>query len=41
MFRKTETDVKLDDRWRHELSVEDLRTFEQTAGKLNRRYGYD
>jgi hypothetical protein len=34
------SDIKLDERWREELSVPMLRFFERRAGKLNRQLGY-
>lgn len=34
------SDVRLDERWRHELSAEDLRTFSDHGTTLNRRLGY-
>lgn len=33
-------DVKLDDRWRRELSANDLKQFDRIGGWLNRRMGY-
>lgn len=33
--------LRQDERWRSELSEEDLETFERIAGDLNRRFGYD
>jgi hypothetical protein len=33
-------EVKLDERWRTTLSADELRTFDEVAGDLNRRYGY-
>ena len=35
------SDIKLDERWRKELSAPMLRFFERRAGKLNRQLGYD
>ena len=35
------TDITLDERWKTALTQEDLRVFEQTAGALNRSYGYN
>lgn len=32
--------VRLDEKWKHELSARDLRTFERVAGALNRQIGY-
>ncbi len=32
--------LRLDERWRDELSLRDLSIFEYTAGSLNRRFGY-
>jgi len=34
------SEIRLDERWREHLSIEDLRAFESVAGKLNRKYGY-
>lgn len=36
----TTSAIKLDERWRTNLSAEDLATFDRVAGDLNRRYGY-
>lgn len=33
-------DIKLDERWRRELSKQDLDFFERGAGEMNRRFGY-
>lgn len=33
-------EIRLDERWRTELSSEDLQTFEAIAGDLNHKYGY-
>lgn len=33
-------EIRLDDRWKSNLTEHDLRTFEHVAGDLNRRYGY-
>lgn len=35
------SDIRLDERWRTHLSVENLQTFEHLAGPLNRQYGYE
>ena len=37
---RTET-IRVDERWRGHLSPEDLQSFDQEAGKLNRHYGYE
>ena len=39
-FRKTEARITLDERWRRQLSAEDLATFERMAGYWNRQLGY-
>lgn len=39
-FRYDESTVALDEKWRRELSAEDLKLFEEIAGDLNRRLGY-
>jgi hypothetical protein len=39
-FRRGESAIKLDDRWRREMSAGDLATFERMAGAVNRRLGY-
>lgn len=36
----TTSTIRLDERWKTALSTEDLATFDQIAGPLNRRYGY-
>lgn len=33
-------DIKLDEKWKRELSAEQLREFERLGGRVNRRYGY-
>jgi hypothetical protein len=33
--------IRLDDRWRTQLSREDVEVFERSAGRLNRKYGYE
>jgi hypothetical protein len=40
-FRKGETKIRLDDRWREQLSAENLRVFARIAGRWNRKLGYD
>jgi hypothetical protein len=40
MRLKSGSDIRLDERWRKELSQEDLATFDEVAGDLNRQYGY-
>lgn len=39
-WKKNENEIILDDRWRSELTLRDLKTFESIAGSLNRRLGY-
>ncbi|WP_419662618.1 putative sulfotransferase domain protein [Desulfosarcina variabilis str. Montpellier] len=39
-FRRGETDIKLDERWKQELGPEDLDTFNGIAGRLNRSFRY-
>ncbi len=34
------SEIRLDDRWRQALGVEDLKVFNQVAGRLNGHYGY-
>ncbi|GJM24571.1 MAG: sulfotransferase [Phycisphaerae bacterium] len=34
------SEIRLDERWREQLSDDDLSTFERVAGDANRRYGY-
>jgi len=34
------SEVRLDERWRNVLTKEELRIFDRTAGRLNRKYGY-
>jgi hypothetical protein len=36
----TTSRVRLDERWRTELTEQDLRAFDDVAGGMNRRYGY-
>lgn len=37
---ESEAAIKLDERWRDQLSAKDLADFEKVAGWLNRKYGY-
>ena len=39
-FRRGETKIVLDEKWKDELTTEQLGTFEAIGGKLNRRLGY-
>lgn len=39
-FRYGETTIRLDERWREELSADDLKVFERIGGRWNRRLGY-
>jgi len=39
-FRKDEREIRLDDRWRAELTPDDLREFDRAAGRMNHRFGY-
>jgi len=39
-FRQQEAQIHLDERWRRELSNEDLKEFERVAGRLNRKLGF-
>jgi len=39
-WRRDETEIVLDEKWRRELNTDDLATFEETAGKINNRIGY-
>lgn len=41
MRLKSGSDIRLDERWKTALSKEDLAVFEQVAGDLNRKYGYE
>lgn len=41
MRLKSGSDIRVDERWRTKLSKEDLATFEQVAGDMNRKYGYE
>ena len=36
----TTSQISLDERWREKLTDHDLKIFESTAGKMNRKYGY-
>ena len=33
-------EIRLDEKWKSALTERDLEIFEQTAGRLNRSYGY-
>jgi hypothetical protein len=37
----TTSEIRLDERWKSHLSKEDLQTFDEVAGDLNRKYGYN
>ena len=39
-FRRTEVHIKLDERWRRDLSPDQLRVFDRFGGRTNRRLGY-
>jgi len=39
-FRKDECEIRLDQRWKQELTPEQLRIFQAVAGRTNRRLGY-
>lgn len=41
MRLKSGSEIRLDERWRSGLSKEDLEIFEEVAGELNRKYGYE
>ena len=40
MRLSSDSKIRLDERWRTGLSKEDLETFEEVAGEMNRKYGY-
>src|SRR6185437_2355543 len=40
MRLKSGSDIRVDERWRTKLTKEDLATFEEIAGDLNKKYGY-
>jgi hypothetical protein len=40
MRLKSTSEIRVDERWRKQLSQEDLDVFEAAAGDLNRKYGY-
>lgn len=40
MRLKTTSEIRLDERWRTELSGEDLAAFDMEGGKMNREFGY-
>ncbi len=41
MRLKTTGEVRLDERWKTELTAEQLACFERVAGDMNRKYGYE
>ena len=41
MRLKSSGEIRLDEKWRTDLTSEDFSAFERVAGRLNRRYGYD
>ena len=40
MRLKSSSEIRLDERWRTALSQDDLAVFEEIAGAMNRKYGY-
>ncbi|MDH5229690.1 MAG: sulfotransferase [Gammaproteobacteria bacterium] len=40
-YRRNETEIKYNDNWKSSITEEELRIFEQYAGKINRSLGYD
>lgn len=40
MRLKSTSEIRLDERWKKELTAEDLEVFQSEAGALNRQYGY-
>jgi hypothetical protein len=40
LFRRAETEIVKDERWRDELDQDTLDTFDTLCGSMNRRYGY-
>lgn len=40
LFRRAETDIVKDERWKDELDQNTLKTFDRLCGSMNRRYGY-
>jgi hypothetical protein len=41
MRLKSGSEIRLDERWRTSLSKENLAIFEEVAGEMNRKYGYE
>jgi hypothetical protein len=41
MRLKSGSDIRLDERWRTTLTKEDLATFHEVAGGMNKKYGYE
>lgn len=41
MRLRNDCEIRLDEKWRHEMDAEDLLEFEHVAGNLNRAYGYE
>jgi hypothetical protein len=41
MRTQTTAEIRLDERWRDQLTPADLRAFDAIAGRMNRRYGYE
>jgi hypothetical protein len=39
-FRQEESKIRLDERWREQLTKKDLDIFDSVAGQMNRRFGY-
>lgn len=39
-FRRLDDNIRLDEKWRKELAVDDLKTFERLGQKLNQQLGY-
>lgn len=40
-FRKQENDIKLDEKWKEEITQKEAAIFETIAGKMNRSFGYN
>ena len=39
-FRREENEIRIDEKWKNEITAEESVIFEDIAGKMNRSFGY-
>ncbi len=39
-FRTNEQEIRLDEKWKNEITADEARIFEKIAGRMNRAFGY-